>query len=75
VVFAFLQAQQFGRPAPAVYLRGLEEGALYRITPIDDKLTGGRQTASGAWLMNHGLHFRLEGDFDSTSVLLERIDW
>ncbi len=74
VVFAFLQAQQFGRPAPALYLRGLEEGALYRITPFDDKLSGGRQTASGAWLMNHGLRFRLAGNFDSTSVLLERID-
>ncbi len=74
VVFAFLHAQQFGRPAPAVYPRGLQEGALYRVTPFDDKLTGKQQTASGAWLMNYGLRFRLGGEFDSTSVLLERID-
>jgi alpha-galactosidase len=74
VVFAFLQAQQFRRPAPAVYLRGLEEGALYRITPFDKKLPGGQRTASGSWLMNNGLRFSLTGDFDSTSVLIERID-
>ncbi len=74
VVFAFLQAQQFGGPAPVVYPRGLDEGALYRIAAIDDKLADKRRTASGAWLMNNGLRFRLGGDFDSTSVLLERVD-
>ena len=32
------------------------------------------RTASGAYLRNHGLNLCLTGDYDSTSVLLERVD-
>ena len=32
------------------------------------------RTLSGAYLMHRGLNFRLGGDFDSTSVLIERVD-
>lgn len=73
VVFVFQQAQQFNRPAPAVYLRGLDEDALYRVQPIDDKLVEKPPVASGSWLANHGLRFGLRGDFDSSSVLLEKV--
>ena len=38
VLFAFLHSQQYLRPAPIVYLRGLDEHAVYRVKPIDDKL-------------------------------------
>jgi alpha-galactosidase len=73
VVFVFQQAQQFNRPAPTVYPRGLDEGALYRIQPIDDKLVERPEAASGGWLANHGLSFRLGGDFDSSLVVLEKV--
>jgi alpha-galactosidase len=73
VLFAFLHSQQYLRPAPVVYLRGLDERAVYRIKPIDDKLTGGLETASGSYLMNHGIELRLGGDFDSTMLTLERV--
>jgi len=74
VVFAFLHSQQFRYEAPVLYLRGLDENALYRLKPIDDKLVEKQQMLSGSYLMNHGLEFKLVGDFDSTSVLLERVD-
>jgi alpha-galactosidase len=74
VLFAFLHSQQFLYEAPTIYLRGLDERALYRLKPIDDKLMEKQQVLSGSYLMNHGLNFNLVGDFDSTSVLLERAE-
>ena len=73
VLFAFLRGQQFRRNQPAICLRGLEEGAVYRVKGLDDKLVEKMQTASGAFLMNRGLNFRLAGDYDSTSVVLEKV--
>ncbi len=75
VLFAFLRSQQYGRPAPTVRLRGLDEQSIYRVKPLDpNRLSEELDTASGAYLQNHGLDLRLEGDYDSTSVLLERIE-
>jgi len=73
VLFAFLHSQQYLRRAPIVYLRGLDEHAVYRVKPIDDKLADKLETVSGAYLMNHGIEFRLGGDFDSTLLILERV--
>jgi alpha-galactosidase len=73
VLFAFLHSQQYLRPMPIVYLRGLDERAVYRLKPIDNKLNGKLETASGSYLMNHGIEFRLGGDFDSTMLTLERV--
>jgi alpha-galactosidase len=73
VLFAFLRSQQYGRPAPAIRLRGLDEHGVYRVKALDGgKLVEKLETASGAYLQNHGLNLILEGDFDSASVLLER---
>jgi alpha-galactosidase len=74
VLFAFLHSQQFSRQAPTICLRGLEAGALYRLQPIDNKLLEKQRVLSGSYLMNHGLDFNLIGDFDSTSVLLDRVE-
>jgi alpha-galactosidase len=74
VLFAFLEKQQLLRPVPPVALRGLDPDAVYRITTIDDKLTDRRDTISGAALMNRGLTFRLTGDYDSTMLILDRVD-
>lgn len=83
VLFAFLHSQQFQRPQPPIRLRGLDENALYRVKTIDNKLiesdqhgrmtTGAVETASGSYLMHQGLNFALRGDFDSTSVILEKV--
>ncbi len=84
VLFAFLHSQQFLRPAPTIYLRGLDENARYRIKTIDNKLMkpeghgvvpgGVTETVSGPFLMRHGLNLALTGDFDSTSLELERVE-
>lgn len=73
-LFAFLHSQQFLRPSPTIYFRGLDERALYRVRAIDDKLVEKQEILSGSFLMHHGLNLRLGGDFDSTSVLLARVD-
>jgi len=73
VLFAFLHSQQYLRPAPTIYLRGLDEHAVYRLRPMDDKFVDKLATASGSYLMNHGIELRLTGDFDSTMLILERV--
>lgn len=70
----FQLVQQFQYRAPTIYLRGLDPGALYRLTPIDDKLVEKQRLLSGSYLMNHSLNFDLVGDFDSTSLLLARVE-
>jgi alpha-galactosidase len=74
VLFAFRHSQQLLRPAPTLYLEGLDDRAMYRIRPLDDKLAESQREVSGAYLRRHGLNFRLGGDYDSTSVTLERED-
>ena len=73
VLFAFRHSQQFHLRAPTLYLHGLDENALYCLKPIDDKMVETQRVLSGSYLMNAGLNFNLAGDFDSTSILLERI--
>jgi len=75
VLFAFLRSQQYGRPAPTIRLRGLDERGVYRVKALDgSKVAEKLETASGAYLQNHGLNLVLKGDYDSTSVLLERVE-
>ena len=75
-VFAFLHSQQFGRMLPALTLRGLDEKANYSVTVFDGKTRphGAPMPAKlgGAYLMNHGLLLPLTGDYDATSIKLER---
>jgi alpha-galactosidase len=73
VLFAFLHSQQFLWPAPTIYLRGLDPAALYRIKTIDDKLAEKQEVVSGSFLMNHGLHLNLRGDYDSTSLVFGKV--
>jgi hypothetical protein len=40
----------------------------------DGKLMEKQPELSGAYLMSHGLNVNLRGDFDSTAVVLERME-
>jgi alpha-galactosidase len=73
VLFAFRHSQQYNLAAPTLYLRGLDERATYRVESIDGKLQKGPAEVSGAYLMRAGLNVNLGGDFDSTAVILERV--
>jgi alpha-galactosidase len=74
VLFAFRHSQQYNTPVATVRLRGLDPRAMYRIESIDGKLVEKQPQLSGAYLMEAGLNVNLRGDFDSTAVVLERID-
>ncbi len=73
VLFAFRHTQQYNTAAPALYLRGLDESAVYRLESVDGKLLDRPAELSGAYLMRHGINLRLGGDYDSTAVVLERV--
>jgi alpha-galactosidase len=73
VVFAFLHSQQFGIPFPTLVLRGLDAGANYKVSAIENKQMPEMTNVSGAYLMEHGIDLKLTGDYDSTSVLLEKL--
>ncbi len=73
VVFAFLQATEFGDPFPPVRLEGLDPAAHYTLLPQDAaKARLLPQHASGAELMSGGLLLTLRGDYDSTAVRLRK---
>jgi alpha-galactosidase len=74
VLFAFLHAQQYGRQAPAIHLKGLAEQGLYRVQAVEGRISETAETLSGAYLMNHGLTPSLKGEFDAAAILLERLD-
>jgi alpha-galactosidase len=74
VLFAFLDHQQFNRRAPLIPVRGLKPDAVYKVRTIDNKLLGKEAAFSGAYLMNRGVELDLRGDYDSTAVVLERMD-
>jgi len=73
-LFAFRHSQQYLRPAPTIHLCGLDEKATYRLKRLDDKVVETQETLSGAFLMHHGLNLNLTGDYDSTLVILERLE-
>ncbi|HTZ59465.1 MAG TPA: alpha-galactosidase [Acidobacteriaceae bacterium] len=72
VLFGYLHSQQFGGSFPTVYLRGLDPDALYKVQAIDPGQIQEAGTVSGAYLMHQGVHLNLHGDYDSTSVILEK---
>jgi alpha-galactosidase len=73
VLFAFRHSQQYNTPAPTIYLRGLNERAVYRLESVDGKLVDKQQDLSGAYLMQRGINVNLRADFDSTAVVMERM--
>ena len=73
VVFAFRHSQEYNTAAPTLRLQGLDPKALYKLESIDNKLVERQPQLSGAYLMQAGLNVNLRGDFDSTAVILERV--
>ena len=73
VLFVFRRAQQFGSEVSAIRLRGLDAKSVYRLESVDGKLKNGAEV-SGAYLMNRWVNLDLRGDYDSTALILERIE-
>jgi alpha-galactosidase len=73
VVFAVRHSQQYNTAAPTIYLRGLDEKAMYKLEPVvAGKLVERQPAVSGAYLMGRGLNVNLRGDFDSTAIILQK---
>ncbi|MDO0938267.1 alpha-galactosidase [Streptomyces sp. DG2A-72] len=66
VVLAWLEAQRYGEPVPALRLRGLDPTASYEC-----RETG--EVHRGAVLLHHGLRTGLRGDLDAAVLRLRRI--
>ncbi|ARP73286.1 alpha-galactosidase [Streptomyces pluripotens] len=66
VILAWLQAQGYGEPVPALRLRGLDPTASYEC-----RETG--EVHRGAVLLHGGLRTGLRGDLDATVLRLRRI--
>ncbi|MDE3195034.1 MAG: alpha-galactosidase [Acidobacteriota bacterium] len=69
VLFAFLHSQQYRETPPPIRLEGLDPKAAYSVQVLGQNSA---QQFSGAYLMQYGVSVRLTGDYDSTSVLLQR---
>ncbi|MER6383539.1 alpha-galactosidase [Streptomyces sp. NPDC001250] len=67
VVLAWLQAQSYGEPVPALRLRGLDPTASYVCHETGEVHRGGV-------LLHHGLRTGLTGDLDATVLRLRRMD-
>ncbi|MDQ2841718.1 MAG: alpha-galactosidase, partial [Acidobacteriota bacterium] len=74
VLFAFRHSQEYSTPPPLIHLQGLDGRGVYRLDTIDAKLKTKERELSGAYLMENGLQLELNGDFDSTAVVLHRIN-
>lgn len=46
---------------------------MYTIESIDGKLQDKERELSGAYLTQHGIQLSLNGNFDSTAVIFERV--
>jgi alpha-galactosidase len=66
VVLAWLQAQSYGEPVPALRLKGLDPTASYEC-PETGEIYG------GAVLLHHGLRTGLRGDLDAAVFRLRRM--
>lgn len=72
VVFAYLHSQQYGLAQPRLRLRGLDPAVFYDVLPLDQDKYNGEAHVSGADLMGRGIELQLQGDYDSTAVVLRR---
>lgn len=70
VLFAFLHSNHFGEELPQIYLKGLEEIALYEV-----KLSQATLKMSGKALMKVGINLskELRGDFDSQLIRIKKL--
>ncbi|MBV9937724.1 MAG: alpha-galactosidase [Acidobacteriaceae bacterium] len=73
VLFAFRHSQQYMTQVPPIGLQGLDPRGVYKLESIDGKLVSQQSEMSGAYLMQYGLQLKLTGDYDSTAVLLHRV--
>jgi alpha-galactosidase len=73
VLFAYLHSERLRVAYPPVRLQGLDPTAMYRVRALDPEKYIGENTLSGAVLMGLGVSLILQGDYDSTAVVFEKV--
>ena len=73
VLLAYLHSQHYGLAYPTVRLQGLDPKATYRIHALDAAKYADEATVQGSVLMGAGVELKLEGDYDSTALALEKL--
>ncbi|HEV2577089.1 MAG TPA: alpha-galactosidase [Acidobacteriaceae bacterium] len=74
VTFAFLHSSTELFPFPRIFLRGLDENGIYRISTLAGKVDSNTPAeASGAYWMHHGIDLDLRSDFQAAAFELTRI--
>ena len=73
VAFAFLHSSRELYPFPRIFLRGLDESAIYRADRFAGELAKDTPAqASGSYWMHHGVDVELRGDFQAAAFTLTR---
>ncbi len=73
VLLAYLHSQRLLLPYGTVRFKGLDPAAMYRVRALDPAKYTGEETVAGSVLMGAGVTLKLDGDYDSTALALERI--
>ena len=75
VLFGFLHSQHYGEPFQTVRAEGLDAASRYRLKPLDEKKVSALPAEmTGSELMGLGINLNLHGGYDSTAIVLEKID-
>ncbi len=73
VLLAYLHSQRLLLPYSTVKLKGLDPEAMYKIRVLDPEKYDGEATVAGSVLMGAGVQLKMQGDYDSTAVVMERV--
>jgi len=73
VLMAYLHSMRYRVAYPTVRLKGLNPAANYRVRPLDAEKYHGDAIVSGSTLMGAGVQLQLQGDYDSTALVLELV--
>jgi alpha-galactosidase len=73
VLLAYLHSQHYGLAYPTVRFRGLDPKGTYHVHALDAGKYTGETTLQGSVLMGAGVELKLDGDYDSTALVLDKL--
>jgi alpha-galactosidase len=74
VLFAFLHSSTKRDVLPPIQVAGLDPNAKYRVRKIDAAAAANDPVESGAYWMSVGVDAPMQGDFQATGLVFEKLD-
>jgi alpha-galactosidase len=74
VLFAFLHSSTKRDVLPHIQVAGLDPKGQYRVRPIDAAAAANDPVESGAYWMSVGVDAPMQGDFQATGLVFEKLD-